>query len=111
MLNWWPRKNRDAPEFTTPFCRLDEVSRYVSVPYRGKTHFASFKDAQVDAVGALVRTLCEQFSIPPTLPPSKRQFEFDPTGFATFRGVCTHANYRRDKWDIGPAFPWERLGL
>ena len=111
VLNWWPRKHKDAPEFTTPFCRLDEASRYVAVPYREKTHFASFPDAQADAVGALVRTLCEQFSIAPTLPSDTRRFEFDPTSFATFKGVCTHANFRRDKWDIGPAFPWERLGL
>lgn len=110
-LNWWPPKSNGAPEFTTPFCRLDEASRYVAVPYRGKTHFASFPDAQVDAVGALVRTLCDQFSIARTLPGSSRRFEFDPTAFATFRGVCTHANFRRDKWDIGPGFPWDRLEL
>jgi hypothetical protein len=45
------------------------------------------------------------------LPPSSTRFEFDPTSFATFKGVCTHANFRRDKWDIGPAFAWDRLGL
>jgi len=111
VLNWWPKKRKDALDFTTPFCRLDEASRYVATSYRGKTHFASFPDAQVDAVGALVQALCEQFSIDRTLPPSSTRFEFDPTRFATFQGVCTHANFRRDKWDIGPAFAWDRLGL
>jgi len=28
-----------------------------------------------------------------------------------YTGVSSHANFRQDKWDIGPAFPWDRLGL
>jgi N-acetyl-anhydromuramyl-L-alanine amidase AmpD len=111
VLNWWPRKAKDAPEFTTKFCGLDEADRYVKVEYRQKSHFASFPDVQVDAVAALVRGLCEQFSIPATLPPLARRFECDLNAFATYQGVCTHANFRRDKWDIGPAFPWSRLAL
>jgi N-acetyl-anhydromuramyl-L-alanine amidase AmpD len=78
---------------------------------RGKAHFASFPEVQVDAVGALVRSLCERFSIARNLPALSTRFEFDPTLFATFKGVCTHANFRRDKWDIGPAFGWDRPGL
>jgi hypothetical protein len=66
---------------------------------------------QVDATAALVRSICDRFSISPTLPGSSRRFEFEPGTFATYKGVCSHANFRLDKWDIGPAFPWERLGL
>lgn len=111
VLNWWPRKSKDAADFTTRFCRLDETHRYVPGPYRGKSHFASFPDAQVDATAALVRSICDRFAISPTLPGSSRRFEFEPGTFATYKGVCSHANFRQDKWDIGPAFPWERLGL
>jgi len=110
VLNWWPRKSKDAPEFTTRFCRLDEAARFIAKPYRGKTHFASFPTVQVDSVAALVRGLCERFSIRPALPSPTLRFECDPT-FASYKGVCSHANFRLDKWDIGPAFPWERLGL
>jgi N-acetyl-anhydromuramyl-L-alanine amidase AmpD len=110
-LNWWPKKSKDAPEFTTRFCGLDETDRYVATPYRGKSHFASYPDVQVDAVAALVRGLCEQFSIRKELPPEVRRFECDPPTFASYKGVCSHANFRTDKWDIGPAFPWERLAL
>lgn len=111
ILNWWPRKSKNDPEFTTKFCSLDETDRYVKADYRGKGHFASFPDVQVDALAALVRHLCEQFSIAATLPPLTRRFSCDLNAFATYKGVCTHANFRQDKWDIGPAFPWERLGL
>jgi len=110
-LNWWPKKSATAADFTTRFCRLDETDRYVKVPYRGKAHFAAFPLVQVDAVAALVRGLCQQFSIAPTLPAAGVRFGADPGAFASYKGVCTHANFRQDKWDIGPAFPWDRLGL
>lgn len=111
VLNWWPRKSKDAADFSTKFCRLDETHRYRPGPYRGKSHFASFPDVQIDAVSALVRNICDRFSISPTLPASSKRFEADPVTFATYKGVCSHANFRPDKWDLGPAFPWERLGL
>ena len=79
--------------------------------FRGKSHFASFPDVQVDAVAALVRMLCAQFSIPPSLPPLSQRFTCDVNAFSTYTGVSSHANFRQDKWDIGPAFPWDRLGL
>ena len=51
ILNWWPPKSQGASEFTTKFCGLDESGRYVAAEYRGKSHFASFPEVQVDAVG------------------------------------------------------------
>jgi N-acetyl-anhydromuramyl-L-alanine amidase AmpD len=111
ILNWWPRKAKTAPEFTTKFCSLSETDRYVKAEYRGKEYFASFPDVQIDAVAALVRRLCDEFAIAPTLPPLTRRFTCDLNAFATYKGVCTHANFRQDKWDLGPAFPWERLAL
>lgn len=37
--------------------------------------------------------------------------ECDPHTFEGYQGLATHANFRSDKWDIGPAFDWDRLGL
>jgi N-acetyl-anhydromuramyl-L-alanine amidase AmpD len=111
VLNWWPKRTAASPDFTTKFCGLDETHRYVAADFRGKSHFASYPDVQVDALSALVRMLCEQFSIPSTLPPLARRFTCDVSAFSTYKGVCSHANFRQDKWDIGPAFPWDRLGL
>jgi N-acetyl-anhydromuramyl-L-alanine amidase AmpD len=111
ILNWWLPRTRGAREFTTRFCGLEETEKYLRADFRTKKHFAAFADIQVDAVGALVRGLCEHFSIPATLPPQSRRFECNVHAFASYKGVCTHANFRQDKWDIGPAFAWERLGL
>lgn len=111
VLNWWPKKSPTAADFTTRFCTVDERQRYLEATYRGKAHFAAYPDVQVDAVAALVRGLCTQFDIATTLPPLAKRFDDDLASFASYKGVCSHANFRRDKWDIGPAFPWDRLGL
>jgi N-acetyl-anhydromuramyl-L-alanine amidase AmpD len=111
VLNWWPRRTRTSPEFTTRFCSVEEHDRWVEAAFRGKTHFAAYPEGQVDAVAALVRHVCDEFDIPKTLPPLSRRFTCDLDAFASYSGICSHANFRADKWDIGPAFPWERLGL
>jgi N-acetyl-anhydromuramyl-L-alanine amidase AmpD len=111
VLNWWPRRTKTSAEFTTAFCRVDETHKYVTANFRNKGHFAAYPDVQVDAVAVLVRQLCEQFAIAATLPALARRFTCDVPAFSTYRGVCSHANFREDKWDIGPAFPWDRLAL
>jgi N-acetyl-anhydromuramyl-L-alanine amidase AmpD len=111
ILNWWLPRTAGSPEFTTKFCGLDEIDKFTRADFRTKRHFAAFPDVQIDAVAALVRGLCEEFDIPATLPSGARRFDSDPSSFATYKGVCSHANFRQDKWDIGPAFAWERLGL
>ena len=37
--------------------------------------------------------------------------ERDVSFFSSFQGVVSHQNFRTDKWDLGPAFNWDRLGL
>jgi N-acetyl-anhydromuramyl-L-alanine amidase AmpD len=101
-LNWWPK------DFGTEY-----AGEHVALksPYRGFNHYAAFPEAQVAAVAGLVHDICERFGIPKTLAGSNRRLEFDPTFFNTYSGVATHANFRKDKYDIGPAFDWDRLGL
>lgn len=103
-LNWWPNN------WGTPWCRLDEVERYVQAPHRSIDYFASFPEPQIAAVAQLVAYVCERFGIPKTIPPRSRREECDLSYFGTRKGIVTHQNFRKDKWDIGPAFDWERLG-
>ncbi len=104
VLAWWPR------DWGQKYCTLAETDRYCQREYRGKRYFATFPDAQLDAVGRLVRDLCDRFEIARCLPDASRRLECDPT-FAAYKGVATHANFRADKWDVGPAFDWEQLGF
>jgi N-acetyl-anhydromuramyl-L-alanine amidase AmpD len=104
-LNSWPRN------WTNQFCRFDQRDRYVRARWRGEDYWASYPQAQMDAVRKLVESTTQRFSIPSQLPPSEKLLEFDPTFFASFRGVAAHHNFRADKTDVGPAFNWAALGL
>ena len=104
-LNWWP------DNFGRQFCTLEQEDRYVSAAFRSVNHFAAFPAVQTQAIARLVNRLCEQFSIPKDIKAGPGRFEFDSAFFGNFRGIATHANYRADKWDIGPAYPWETLGI
>jgi N-acetyl-anhydromuramyl-L-alanine amidase AmpD len=99
-LTWWVGQ---------AFCTLEQTTRYRQSPYRGHDYYAAFPDAQMTAVRGLVGYLQDRFSIAKELPPLARRDEFDDTFFASFRGVATHANFRKDKFDIGPAFSWDGL--
>jgi N-acetyl-anhydromuramyl-L-alanine amidase AmpD len=104
-LNWWPKS------WGQQYCSLDDSSKYVESSFRGKRFFAAFADAQVQSVAGLVRHLCERFSLPGRIAPQPRRLECDQAFFASHKGIATHANFRPDKWDIGPAFDWDRLGV
>lgn len=105
QLNWWPRN------WGVPYCSIGDTEHYCRSSYRGIDYFASMPEIQQQAVGVLVTQLCERFSIPRLASQAARNGEFDPQAFAGYAGVATHSNFRRDKWDVGPAFNWDRLGF
>lgn len=102
-LNWWPSN------WTEPYCRIDETDRFVAREYRGIQYFAAIPKPQLVATAQLVRTLCDRFRIPLHLTEAVRHGDFDPLQFAGHRGIASHANFREDKWDVGPAFDWSYL--
>jgi N-acetyl-anhydromuramyl-L-alanine amidase AmpD len=98
-----------ATEYGDIYCDEAEEEFFTEVaPFRERTHFATFTDAQYDATVQLLRYLTAKYAIPPAfLPPEKRYGIVDDV--ANFRGITTHVNHRKDKWDIGPAFDWDRV--
>jgi LysM repeat protein len=107
QLNWWPPGN----EWRTRYCHRDESDRYVNSAYRGIDFFASIPAIQQDSVAALTRYLCDRFEVPKTIPSSTRRTKYSAEYFGNFSGVASHQNFRSDKWDVGPAFDWDRLGF
>ncbi len=105
VLNWWPR------DWTTRFCSLDDEDKYVARAYRGTEYFATFPEKQAESTAKLVHHLCERFEIPKLLSDKSRRAEYDMPFFSKHKGIATHSNFRPDKWDIGPAFDWEILGI
>lgn len=105
-LCWWPPQNR----FERKWCSPSESDLYVKRAYRGFSHYASFPEAQVRSLSPLIQTLCRRFSIPARLPEPAQLSIASPSGyFRDFTGIASHQNFRADKLDVGPAFPWESL--
>lgn len=105
QLNWWPNN------WGTRYCDLRETERYRRAAFRGIDYFAVMPEIQQQAVGQLVSELCERFSIPRVASLKARNGDFDLHAFDSYAGVATHTNFRRDKWDVGPAFNWDHLGF
>jgi LysM repeat protein len=111
QLNFWapsdPRTGR--PTFGTPFCQMAETERFVKTVYRGEQYYAAFPQGQVKSVAKLVRALANEFRIPMVLPPEERRDLCDVAYFSAFKGIASHQNFREDKFDVGPAYPWSSL--
>lgn len=107
-LCWWYPANR----FETVWCTEAQTDRYVKQSYRGFNHFAAYTEAQIQSLTPLIRALRERFTIPKRLPAVAKRNVAEPGGyFKTFTGIASHQNFRADKFDVGPAFPWDRITL
>jgi N-acetyl-anhydromuramyl-L-alanine amidase AmpD len=105
VLNWWPNN------WGTRWCVKEQMDRYVESSFRGVGCFAAFPEPQMKSVGALVKHLCDRFNIKKCIPPRAQRSEYDLSYFRSYLGIAAHQNYRADKWDVGPAFNWDELGV
>ncbi|MEP4577513.1 MAG: N-acetylmuramoyl-L-alanine amidase [Gilvibacter sp.] len=101
------------------YCDLNETDFYqeLSSPFRDHTYYASFTEAQYTSLIILLDYLEEKHMIPLNfLSEADRYNKLSGTQINQFKGVVSHANYRGlnndgkwEKWDIGPAFDWDRV--
>lgn len=93
------------------YCSINDTTLYHKVPvYRGFEYFASFTEAQYKSIKRLLKFLTNKYNIPfQFLPESKRYVVFSNAEVVNFKGICSHVNFRKDKWDIGAAFDWSKL--
>jgi N-acetyl-anhydromuramyl-L-alanine amidase AmpD len=96
------------------YCTEQETGFYQKLPtaYRGEQYYATFTNAQYNALISLLRFLTARYNIPRTFLPVATRF--NPFANAAeaegFKGICSHVNFRPSgKWDIGPAFNWGRV--
>lgn len=102
-LCYWPRN------FTAKYCTIHEKEKYVQASYRGFEYYAAYTPAQLDAIPKMVKLVCTQHNIPYRIPPEDKRDKCDLEYFSSFTGVASHQNFRPDKFDVGPAFPWDRV--
>ncbi|WP_298423914.1 N-acetylmuramoyl-L-alanine amidase [uncultured Kordia sp.] len=95
------------------YCTLDETYYYTKLdtPFRGQEYYATFSDKQYKSLISLLRYLTAEYDIPRAfLPEDKRYITGIERELPNFKGITSHVNYRTSgKWDIGPAFDWERV--
>ncbi|MEL6254451.1 MAG: N-acetylmuramoyl-L-alanine amidase [Bacteroidota bacterium] len=117
LSNWGPLK-KSGDTITTwrgvDFAKVTQTTAYqeLDIPFRDATYFATHTDQQYESLIVLLRYLTAVYNIPKTfLSDGDRDVPFRSTEDArNFTGICSHVNFRdRGKWDIGPAFNWEKL--
>jgi N-acetylmuramoyl-L-alanine amidase len=96
---------------TDIYCTLDDTGSYQKVPvYRGFEYYATYTQAQYKSLKLLLQFLCIKYNLPYSfLPENKRYSLFTVPEAQAYKGICSHVNFRSDKWDIGPAFNWSKL--
>jgi N-acetyl-anhydromuramyl-L-alanine amidase AmpD/phage tail protein X len=67
----------------------------------------AFPADQVQSVCSLVNWLLTQYRIPRRMPADFMSCQLP--AMCEFRGVATHQMFRKDKYDMGPAFPYRQL--
>ena len=91
------------------YCEIDQTNTYAEAPFRGHDYFATFTDAQYEALVVLLRYVTARYEIPRKFLPVSKRYATHANS-AHFKGIVSHVNFRsRDKWDIGPAFDWDRV--
>ncbi|HEX9936942.1 MAG TPA: N-acetylmuramoyl-L-alanine amidase [Longimicrobium sp.] len=95
------------------YCTPADKDAYVSLDkaYRGYTKFATFTDKQYTSLTNLLRYLTATYKIPAAFLPVEKRYDVY-ADVANFKGITTHVNYQPQsygKWDIGPAFDWNRV--
>lgn len=93
------------------YCSLNDTEAYekLSTPFRGQSYYASFTEEQYSSLIVLLRYLTTIYKIPREFLPAPKRYEATED-VLNFRGIVSHVNYRNEgKWDIGPAFNWQKV--
>ncbi len=94
------------------YCTLDEKQYYtkLTTKYRGYEFYATYTNAQYEAINQLIKFLCAKYNIPKNFLNEPERYEImTDEGFTNFTGIASHVNCRNDKTDIGPAFEWNKI--
>jgi N-acetyl-anhydromuramyl-L-alanine amidase AmpD len=77
----------------------------LKVPYKGVFYWATFTEEQYENVGKWAAERCIAFGIIPMLNKGLDYIENNEK----LMGITTHVHFRKDKYDIGPAWDWVKF--
>lgn len=104
-------RSRNNPNYVDVYCSMKDSTRYIKLdkPYKGYQYYANFTHEQYESLILLMRYLTATYQIPRDFLPEKTRYDANLKN-AKFKGIVTHLNFRETgKWDIGPAFDWDRV--
>jgi len=104
-------RSKSNPNYVDVYCSMEDSTKYIKLdkPYKGYQYYANFTHEQYETLIVLLRYLTATYDIPRAFLPEKDRFEATEKN-TRFKGILTHLNYRATgKWDIGPAFDWDRV--
>jgi len=92
------------------YSTLDRKEHYLPLnkPFREYSHYASYTPQQINALIVLLRYLTATCKIPRAFLPEAKRYE-TTNDVTSFSGIVSHVNFRTDKYDIGPGFPWDEV--
>lgn len=114
IVNWGPLRRRasDGEFYSWPgmFDRTKIPAEEVyssDTNWRGYEHWHRYQDQQLLLLCELLHDICERHGIPKTIPGAHaRAACATNVNSRQMVGIFSHQNFRRDKADVGPAFPW-----
>lgn len=98
-IDWWQLKSKKG--------RTYDESQVVVGKNRDADGMVKFPELQTDAVFSLVNWLLTKYDIKRQAPADFCSFQLP--ALRRFEGVVSHQIFRRDKYDVGPAFPAEKM--
>ena len=93
------------------YCTIEQTNLYkvLEQPFKEAKVYATYPEAQYDALIRLLRYLTALWDIPRVFLPESDRFKVSQK-VLNFKGIVSHVNYRpKDKSDIGPAFDWKKV--
>jgi N-acetyl-anhydromuramyl-L-alanine amidase AmpD len=94
-------------EILVPYNRmengLNDLPVHVEGGWRGYEYYAPYSQAQIDAILFLCKYLIDKFGISKNFITNN---EYDKSVLLGYNGIFNHANCRKDKYDLSPAFPF-----
>jgi len=91
-----------------PYCLKSDTQYYQECSYKGYKYFASYTEEQYRALDSLILNLCRKFKLPLTKLPKEQRYSLlskVPSGTT----ILSHANFRKDKFDLPPIFDFDRI--
>ncbi len=104
-------RSRSNPNYVDVYCTMEDTTKYIKLdkPYKGYQYYANYTHEQYETLIILLRYLTATYDIPREFLEEDVRFDANEEN-ANHKGIVTHLNFRATgKWDIGPAFDWNRV--